>query len=124
MIDRLILRHATSPLTIKVRTGMDALKTKLGDIVLLTDTNSNFNKKICEVVGIEKNFSTPPYDIVLTLNDLNTTEGKYAFLGSSADEGDGISPQTSEWDSADDTDKDFCYLSTTDAEVDPRYYIW
>ena len=123
-IDRLIYRHALCPRQISIKTGLDALKTKLGDVVLLTDSNANISRKACEVVGISKNFSSPPYEIILDLDDLNTTEGKYVFSGSSANENDGISPQVDNWDSANATERDFCYLSTADAQVDPRHYLW
>lgn len=112
------------PLEIKFETGLDALRTNLADRRKFTDSRSSYSNKLLEIVKIEKDFESEYKTITLTGSNVGTEGIRWAFLGSSADEGDGISPQAANFDSATDTDKQFCYLSTTGSVVQPLYYLW
>lgn len=112
------------PLEIKFQTGLDALRTNLADRRKFTDSRTSYSNKLLEIIKVEKDFESEYKTITLTGSNVGTDGIRWAFLGSSANEGDGISPQTANFDSATDTDKQFCYLSTTGSTVEPLYYLW
>lgn len=123
-IDRLIDKFGKPPLEIDWKTGLDGIRTILADRRKFTDSRTSFSSKLLEIIKVSKDFEANYKTITLTGSDTGTDGVKWCFLGSSADEEDGISPQNADWDSASDTDKQFCYLSTTGSGVDPRYYLF
>jgi len=112
------------PLEIKFETGLDALRTNLADRRKFTDARTSYSNKLLEIIKVEKDFESEYKTITLTGSNVGTEGIHWVFLGSSANEGDGISPQTSDFDLANDTDKQFAYLSTTGSSVEPLYYLW
>lgn len=109
---KLIDKYAEPPLNIDFETGLDALLTDIGDVVTVTDTKYNISTT-GEVAKVKKDFDTNPVKLWLRVRrDLSFTSN-WAFLGSSADESDGMSPQASNYDSATSNDKLFAYLSQT-----------
>lgn len=111
--DKLVQKYADPPLNVEFSTGMDALLTKIGDPISVTDVKSGFSATFGEVAKITKNFDADPKDIAIRMrrdSDLNLT---FCYLGSSANEGDGISPQALNYDSASATDLSFAYLGAT-----------
>jgi len=121
-IDRLVGRFSIPPTKMEFITGMDALETELGDEISITDSDSDLNQSTFAVSHLKKDFVAAPKKISIICNDDATTGLNWIFWGSSADEGDGISPHSANWDSASSTDRQFCYWSTTGAVADPRYY--
>jgi len=112
------------PLSIEFDTGLDGMKMNLANRIFVTDLGANLSKKLFEVIGIKKDFESNPKNINIVGSYINTSGIGWCFLGSSIDEGDGISPQTADYDSATLSDKNFCYLSTTGSTTQPLYYLW
>jgi len=112
------------PLEMEFQTGLDAMRTNLADRRKFTDSRTNYSNKLLEIVKVQKDFESNYKTITLTGSNVGTEGVRWAFLGSSADEGDGISPQANNFDSANDTDKQFAYLSTTGSSIEPLYYLW
>lgn len=110
---RLVVRYANPPTNIDFETGLDALLASIGSYIKVTDTKSGFNEYECEVIKIGRDFDMEPKTISIRARQEEDFGLLYAFLGSSVDEGDGISPQASDWDVATDSDKQFAYLSQT-----------
>lgn len=123
--DRIIDKFGDPPNKITFETGLDAIRTNLGDIREFTDSATNYSKLLVEITKTKRDFEADYKVITLEGTDTNTTGIRWIFLGSSADEGDGISPQNNDYDSATDTDKQFCYLSQTGGEGNnPEYYLF
>lgn len=122
--DRLSDKFGKPPLEIEFITGLDGMRTNLADQITFTDSRTNFSNKILEAFIVKRDFESQPKEITIRGWDASTDSVKWTFLGSSADEGDGISPQNSDFDSATDSDKQFCYLSTTGSVVEPMYFLW
>jgi len=129
--DRLVDKFSEPPYRFKFETGLDAIRINLGDRKKFTDSRTNYSNKIVEILEIQKDFESSPKIITLTCGTTETggdpgEEGiLWCFLGSSEDEGDGISPQNADFDSANESDKQFCYLSQTGGEgSDPQYYLF
>ncbi len=116
---RLLDKYGTPPLNLQFETVGDALATNIGDHVSVTDAKYGLDAVQGEVDAIDKNFDANPRSTRLTVrregSDVNT---RYGFLGSSEDEGDGISPQAANFDDATDSDKLFIYLG-----ADPLFEI-
>jgi len=110
---RLVDRYADPPLNVSFQTGLDGMLVDVGDYIDVTDTKYNLSSLTGEVVQVSRNFDAEPKTIGLRLRQDNDTNILWGFLGSNADEGDGESPQASNWDSATDDDKRFIYLSQT-----------
>lgn len=113
LANRLIGKYSAPPLNVDLVTGLDAMLTEIGDVIEVTDTKYNLDATRGEVSRIRKNLDDDPVTITLRLRrdtDLGIT---YGFLGSSANEGDGLSPQSGNWDTASATDLTFCYLGET-----------
>ncbi len=122
-IDRVVDKYGIPVLDVEFTTGLDALQTDLGDYIEVTDTKTGLSNKTLSVYKLSKDFGSHPMRIVVSCDEIDTLAFNWAFLGSSADEGDGISPQAGDYDSASDTDKQFCYLSDGGLG-DPAYYLW
>lgn len=109
---RLIDRYALAPINITFATGHDGLLTQIGDRVSITDAKHRMSVVPGEVSTIERDFESSPRRIKITLRRDLDVSLRWSFLGSSADEGDGISPQNSNWDAASETDRLFAYLGS------------
>jgi len=123
LADRIIDKYGLPPTEIEFETGLDAIRTNLADKIFFTDARTSYSKKLLEVIEVDKDFESTPKVINLIVSNVGTTGLQWCFLGSSAEEGDGISPQASDFDSATDSDKQFCYLSTTGSSIQPLYYL-
>jgi len=124
-VNRVVNKYGTPIIDVEFETGADALQTYLGTIIKVTDTKTGLSNKTLEVYKVNKNFSTKPMNFGIACDDADTLSWNWAFLGSSADEGDGISPQAASYDDATASDKQFCYLSQTGGEgSDPEYYLF
>lgn len=122
-VDRIINKYGDPILDLDFTTGLDGLQTHLGDTIEVTDTKTVLTNKILEVYKMNKDFSSKPMHINIICDDTDTSGVSWGFLGSSANEGDGISPQDLNWDTASATDKQFCYLSQTGGGG-PAYYLF
>lgn len=124
---RLLDKYGIIPKRFTIKTGLDALETQLGDIITLTDTKSGNENFPVEIVQKRGNYTAKPINIVMEAEDTGTVGIHWGFLGSSADENDGLSPQAASHDDATDTDKTFCYLSQTGGSGSvegPDYYLF
>lgn len=119
---KLLSRYNQPPLNIQFTTGLDAVISGLGDIVEVTDEKYGFDGTRGEIVSLVKNFDAVPMNIDMIVRRDGDFSLDWAFLGSSADEGDGLSPQAANYDSATDADKSFAYLSQTGGEGSPPNY--
>lgn len=110
---RIIGKFASPPLNIDFNTGLDALKSQIGDIISVTDEKYGFSNLIGEITKIEKVFDEDPKTIAIRLRKDQDAGVIWGFLGSSVDEGDGLSPQSLTFAGASDEDKRFCYIDTS-----------
>lgn len=122
--DRIIDKFSNPPNEIEFETGLDGIRQNLADKILFTDSRTNNSQKLMEVISISKDFEAKPKTMTLTVSETGTIGLNWCFLGSGENEEDGLSPQNSNWDSASASDRQFCYLSTTGATSDPRYYLF
>lgn len=106
---RIIGKFADPPLNIDFETGLDALKTEIGDIISVTDSKYGFSDLLGEVVKIRKSFDKDPKSINIRFRRDDDPGIQWGFLGSSVVEGDGLSPQSSTFAGASDSDKRFAY---------------
>ena len=120
---RLVTRYKTPPLNISFDTGMDALETEIGDFVSITDEKLGLNAIVGEVAKIKKSFDTMPTQISLMLRRDAVVEQIFGYVGSSIDEGDGLSPQDDNYDTSSVTDKDFAYVGNS-SPGNPDYRIY
>lgn len=121
---KLITRYKDPPLEIEFLTGMDGLLTEMGDRVIITDDKSGFSGIIGEVTRIVKQFDHQPASIQFRVRKDSTTNVIFGVIGSTANEGDGISPQSDNYDTATTADKQFAYFSKVGSAVDPQYFIF
>jgi hypothetical protein len=121
---KLISRYKDPPLEIEFLTGMDGLLTSMGDRVIVNDVKSGFSGVIGEVTRIVKQFDQLPSSIQFRVRQDSTTNVIFGTIGSSANEGDGISPQADTYDSASTSDKQFAYFSKNGSAVAPQYFVF
>ena len=123
---RLTDKYSTPPRRFNWKTGLDGLQTEIGDIVSITDDKLGFDSYAVEVMKKEGNYTSKPAAITFEAEDTGTQNVNWAFIGSSSDEGDGLSPQAATFLTATDTDKQFCYISQTggSGSTGPDYYIF
>src|SRR5258706_14007093 len=121
---KLISRYKDPPLNIDFVTGMDALLTEMGDRVIVSDVKNGFSGVIGEVTRIVKQFDQQPSSIQLRVRKDSTTNVIFGVLGSSANEGDGLSPQSDNYDTSSTSDKQFAYFSKVGSAVAPQYFIF
>ncbi len=119
---QLLNRYAQPPLTLEFKTGLDAALLNLGDRISATDAKYGLSAAVVEVTGLTKTFDATPMNVQVVAKRDADTSLTWAFLGSSADEGDGESPQASDFDSASAVDKNFAYLSQDGGEGTPPDY--
>lgn len=121
--DRLLDKFQLPPLNIDFETGMDGMLTEIGDRVSVSDDKYGMSVVTGEVARVEKIFDSDLRRISLRIRRDADVATRWGFLGSSADEGDGISPQALNYDDADETDKLFAYLGTPDAYLTTVQYL-
>ena len=108
--NRLVNRYSQPPVIVEFETGSDAILTRITDRILLTDAKANITNQIAEVIKTEKSFSERPRTTKITV--LFEEEVQWGFLGSTAIEGDGLSPQERDYDDASANDRRFAYVGT------------
>lgn len=119
--DKLVARYSSPPLNIEFETGMDALQTNIGDFIGITDTKYGIQAVVGEVAMIRKQFDSRPTKIQMILRRDASFSQIFGFIGSSANEGDGESPQTDDYTSATPAEKaKFAYFG--DAGSPPPDY--
>lgn len=121
---RIIDKYGRPPIRFTVQTGIDGIEQNIGDIISVTDVKTNFTTYATEIMKKEGNYDQLPLQIIFTTEDTGTFGINWAFLGSTANEGDGMSPQASLYDNASATDKYFCYLSQNGQTTAPTYYMF
>lgn len=121
---KLISRYKDPPLEIEFLTGMDGLLTEMGDRVVVNDDKSGFSGVVGEVTRIVKQFDQQPASIQFRVRKDSTANVIFGVIGSSADEGDGISPQSDSYDTATAGDKQFSYFSKVGSAVAPQYFVF
>jgi len=94
----------------------------ISDVFLLTSSNLGLSSNYYQAYGVVQNLTSMRTTLRLERADVDGT--KWGYLGSSASEGDGLSPQNDTWTGASVTDKLFAYCSETGASSDPRYYMY
>lgn len=124
MADRIVDKYSQPPKRFMITTGMDGLDIEIGDVVTITDDKSGHTAHPVEIVKKDGEYASLPRHIVMEAEDTGTAGFTWGFMGSSADESDGVSPQAADWDSATVNDKTFAYMSQDGATSDPRYYMW
>lgn len=121
---KLISRYKDPPLEIEFLTGMDGLLTEMGDHVIVSDTKCGFSGVIGEVTRIVKQFDQQPASIQFRMRKDATANTIFGVIGSSANEGDGVSPQSDNYDTSSASDKQFAYFSKVGSAVAPQYFIF
>ena len=124
---RIIDKYGRPPRRFKITTGIDALEVELGEIVALTSDKYGFDKYQVEVMRKDGRYADHPVQVDMEAEDTGTYGINWGFLGSSADEGDGLSPQAADFDSATASDKQFCYASQTGGSgsaTGPDFYMF
>ncbi len=121
---KLITRYKDPPLEIEFLTGMDGLLTEMGDRVIVTDTKSNFAGVVGEVTRMVKQFDQQPASILFRVRKDGTTNTIFGVIGSTDNEGDGVSPQSDNYDTATTADKQFAYFSKVGSAAAPQYFIF
>lgn len=120
---KLLSKYSDPPLNVSFQTGCDALLTEIGDPVAVTDTKYNLDAVRGEVAMINKKLDEWPVTVEMRVRREADLDQNFGFIGSSADEGDGISPQTDSFDTATDTDKLFAYFSKVGSST-PDYRVF
>jgi len=121
---KLITRYKDPPLEIEFLTGMDGLLTEMGDRVVINDVKSNFSGVIGEVTRIVKQFDQQPSSIMFRVRKDTTTNTIFGVIGSTDNEGDGLSPQSDNYDTASTPDRQFAYFSKSGSAAAPQYFIF
>lgn len=121
---KLISRYKDPPLNIEFTTRMDALLTEIGDRAIVEDTKSGLSGIIGEVTRIVKQFDGTPASIQMRLRQDSTTNTLFGAIGSEEDEGDGLSPQSDNYDTATTSDKQFAYFSQLGGPNPPEYSVF
>ncbi len=120
---KLLSKYSDPPLNINFSTGADALLTTIGDPVAVTDSKYNLSAIDGEVAMINKQLDQWPITIQMRVRRDADLNQNFGFIGSSADEGDGISPQADTFDTASASDKSFAYFSKVGSST-PDYRVF
>jgi hypothetical protein len=121
---KLLNRYSEPPLNVSFSTGLDALLTQIGDRVVVSDEKSGLSEITAEVSAITKQFDGLPAKIMLRVRQDSATNTIFGAIGSEEDEGDGLSPQSDDYDTATDADKEFAYFSKVGNGDPPQYSIF
>ena len=120
--DKLIQKYSEPPLNVEFKTGMDALTTEIGDRCVVRDAKTGIDV-VGEVAIVSKLFDSKPTEIMMMLRRDAEVDQVFGYIGSSEDEGDGLSPQDDDYDTASTQDKSFAYFgSTATSTPDYRYF--
>ena len=121
--DKIIGKYKEPPLNIDIETGMDALRTEIGDPVTVTDVKYGLFQVRGEVTRVTKNLDKDPVSIGIRIRREIDLDLLWGYIGSEEDEGDGLSPQPDDWDSATAEQRRFAYFSQSgDTTVDYRLF--
>jgi len=120
---KIIAKFNAPPINVDFNTGMDALLTEIGDRIIIEDTKVGLGDFLAEVSMVSKSFDTNPTKISMRARRDSELGERFGYIGSEIDEGDGISPQSDDFDTANTTDKEFAYFSA-DGETEPDYRIF
>lgn len=125
LFTRILDRNSIIPQEVEFETWGDGINTKISDVITLTENKTGLNSSGFEIIRLRKNISGIPKTILITATNLSTFNVAWAFCGSDINEGDGISPQAANYDTATITDKQFGYLAGdgTDERI-CQYYCW
>jgi hypothetical protein len=119
--DKLIKRFAEPPLNIEFQTGLDALLTQIGDRVQIIDTKTGIDT-IAEVTAMSKTFDQPMAAISMRCRVDQSTNTVFGAIGSEIDEGDGLSPQSDDYDTASVSDKSIAAYFSQVGDTNPPQY--
>ncbi len=121
---KLLAKYADPPLNIDFTTGLDAVLTQIGDRIKITDSKYNFAEIIGEIIQITKQFDQNPASVSIRVRQDSTANTLTGAIGSEADEGDGESPQSDDYDTATAGDKAFAYAGDEGAGGNPDYKMF
>lgn len=121
---KLITRFKDPPLEIDFTTGMDGLLVQMGDRLIINDVKAGFVSVIGEVTRTVKQFDDQPTSLVFRVRKDGSANTVFGVIGSTANEGDGISPQSDNYDTASTADRQFAYFSKVGSAVAPQYSIF
>lgn len=121
---RLIGKFGDPPLTIDFTTGLDAILLQLGDIIAITDTKYVLSAVLCEIAIIQAGYDQNPGEVTIRARRDSALSTTFGYLGSSANEGDGLSPQSLNYDTASASDKLFAYCGQTGGGGGPDYRMF
>lgn len=121
--DRLIIKFKDPPLNIDFVTGLDAITKEIGDKISVTDEKYGFNALSLDIARTTKVLDGEPMVVSIKGRRDADTDLAWGYLGSSANEGDGESPQSLSYDTATSNDKRYCYLSQNGGG-DPDYRMF
>lgn len=121
--DKLVGKYGAPPLNVEFTTGMDALTTEIGDIITITNTKLGLSALQAEVAAISKSFDIKPTSIRINARRDDQSDTIFGFIGSEANEGDGLSPQSDDYSTASDSDKKFIYFGSL-ATTSPDYRMF
>jgi hypothetical protein len=91
--------------------------------VEVTDVKYGFDGVGCEVVRTNKLLGSRPLTTAIRGRRDTNLGLLWGFIGSSIDEGDGLSPQDDDYDAASAADKDFAYFGSVATTV-PDYRMF
>ncbi len=121
---KLITRYKDPPLEIEFTTGLDGLLNEMGDRIIINDVKSNFVGVVAEITRIVKIFDQSAASITFRARKDSTTATIFGVIGSTANEGDGLSPQSDNYDTSSTSDKSFAYFSKVGSAAAPQYFIF
>lgn len=121
---KLIARYKDPPLNVEFLTGMDALLTEIGDRIIVTDEKLGLDAVSGEVTKVVKLFDQNPASVQIKMRQDATTNLVFGAIGSEEAEGDGISPQDDDYNTASAADKQFAYFSKVGNADPPQYFIF
>jgi hypothetical protein len=122
--DKLIARYKDPPLELEWQTRMDGLLVNMGDRVIINDTKLGLVGAVAEVTRIVKQFDQQPANLQFRARQDATANQLVGAIGSTANEGDGISPQSDNYDTASTSDKQFGYFSKVGSSAPPQYTVF
>ena len=123
---RLVEKYSTPPRRFRFTTGLDGIETEIGDVINVTDEKLGYTNYPVEIMKKDGDYTARPIKVNFEAEDTGTVGVAWCFLGSSADEGDGTSPQSASFLTATENDKRFCYLSQTGGSgtTGPDYFLF
>jgi hypothetical protein len=120
--DKLVKRYAAPPLNIEFQTGLDGLLTQIGDRIEIIDDKTGLDT-MAEVTAMVKTFDSPMASINMRCRVDQVTNTIFGAIGSEIDEGDGLSPQDDDYDTASTSDKQIAAYFSQVGDVNPPQYF-